>query len=74
MTIPVSYEQVTYNSPDGAQVGKASTEKVGFFGATPVVQQAGVTTVTTGETVMAAAINSIINRLENLGLIADLTA
>jgi hypothetical protein len=74
MAIPTSYEQVTYNSPDGAQVGASATEKIGFFGATPVAQQAGVTTVTTGETVMAAAINSIINRLENLGLIADLTA
>jgi hypothetical protein len=74
MTIPVTYEQVTYNSPDGAQVGKSATEKVGFFGATPVVQQAGVTTVTTGETVMAAAINSIIARLEALGLIADISA
>jgi len=34
-----SYEQVTYNSPDGAQIGKSSTEKVGFYGAVPVVQR-----------------------------------
>jgi hypothetical protein len=32
------YEQVTYNSPNGAQVGQSATEKIGFFGATPVVQ------------------------------------
>lgn len=39
MTIATSYEQVTYNSPDGAQIGKSSTEKVSFYGAVPVVQR-----------------------------------
>ena len=33
------YEQVTYNGPAGAQIGKSSTEKVGFYGAVPVVQR-----------------------------------
>lgn len=35
-----SYEQVTYNSPDGALIGNAASEKIGFYGATPVVQRA----------------------------------
>jgi hypothetical protein len=35
------------NSPDGIVIGNASTELVGFFGAAPVVQQTGATTVTT---------------------------
>ena len=35
------FEQVTYNAPSGAQIGQSTTEKVGFFGATPVVQQTG---------------------------------
>jgi hypothetical protein len=39
MTIATSYEQVTYNSPDGAQLGKSSTEKIGFYGKVPVVQR-----------------------------------
>lgn len=68
------FEQVTYNGPAGAQIGSSATEKVGFYGATPIVQGGGVTTVTTGETVMAAAINAIIARLEALGLIADISA
>lgn len=34
-----SYEQVTYNGPDGAQIGKSATEKIGFYGAVPVVQR-----------------------------------
>lgn len=40
------YEQVTYNSADGAQIGQSSTEKVALFGATPVTQPiAALTTV-----------------------------
>lgn len=34
-----SVEQVTYNSPDGAVIGKSATEKVAFYGAVPVVQR-----------------------------------
>jgi hypothetical protein len=40
MTIATSYEQVTYNSPDGAQMGSGATEKIAFYGSTPVVQRA----------------------------------
>ena len=40
MAIPAEVEQVTNNSPDGAQMGRSATEKNGFFGATPVVQPA----------------------------------
>ena len=41
MTIPTSFEQVTANSSDGAQMGKSSSEKNAFYGATPVVQPSG---------------------------------
>lgn len=37
MAIPTSYETAGYNSPDGIQVGAASTGKVGFYGKIPVV-------------------------------------
>jgi hypothetical protein len=43
MALATNYEQVTYNSPDGAQIGKGSTEKLGFWGATPVVRRSGAT-------------------------------
>lgn len=33
------YEQVTYNGPAGAQIGKSATDKVAFYGAVPVVQR-----------------------------------
>lgn len=35
-----SVEQVTYNAPDGATIGKSATEKVSFYGVTPAVQRA----------------------------------
>ena len=38
MAIPVTFEQVTHNSPDGAQMGNGISEKIAFFGSTPVIQ------------------------------------
>lgn len=34
-----TYEQVTYNSPDGAIIGKSASEKIGFYGKVPVIQR-----------------------------------
>lgn len=39
---PLQYEQMTYNAPDGAQAGLTSTDKIGFYGVTPVSQYVGV--------------------------------
>ena len=71
-----SVEQVTYNSPDGATMGKSATEKISFYGTTPIVQRtAAIATsavgtassadVTTG---LKAAVIDIMNTLEALGL------
>jgi len=65
-----TYEQVTYNSPDGAQIGKASTEKLGFFGATPVDQPAAIADATDAATAITKC-NAVIAALEELGLIAS---
>lgn len=43
----MTVEQVTYNSPDGAQIGKSSTEKIGFYGTTPVALPAALRGVAT---------------------------
>lgn len=64
------YEQVTYNSPAGAQIGKSATEKVGFFGATPVVQVANVVDATDAATAITK-LNAVIAGLEALGLFAS---
>lgn len=67
-----TYENLTQNSPDGAQIGASATEKVAFYGKTPVVQGAAVTTLATTPTAtdIAVAVNSIISRLQNIGIIA----
>lgn len=36
--LKVEYESVTSGLPDGARVGTSATEKVGFWGATPVAR------------------------------------
>lgn len=57
----------------GTKIGTAATQKLGFFGVTPVDQPATVSDPSGGLTDDAqarAAINSIIDRLQELGLIA----
>jgi hypothetical protein len=53
------YEQLTYNSPAGSQIGKSASEKVGFYGATPVVQRATATTHTTTNVVTSASFGTL---------------
>lgn len=69
------YEQVTYNSPDGAQMGASATEKIGFYGTTPIVQRSSSNQATTniasstafGATQLAV-VQEIMNTLTALGL------
>ena len=73
------YEQVTYNGPAGAQMGQSATEKIGFYGATPVVQRATATTHTTTNVVTSASygtlqvvqMQEVMNTLAALGLWAS---
>ena len=53
------YEQVTYNAPAGAQIGQSASEKIGFYGATPVVQRATATTHTTTNVVTSASFGTL---------------
>jgi hypothetical protein len=53
------YEQVTYNSPAGAMIGQSASEKVGFYGATPVVQRATSTSHTTTNVVTSASFGTL---------------
>lgn len=73
------YEQVTYNAPGGAQIGSSASEKVGFYGATPVVQRATATTHTTTNVVTSASygtlqvaqMQEVMNTLIALGIWAE---
>lgn len=73
------YEQVTYNGPAGAQIGQSASEKIGFYGAVPVVQRATATTHTTTNVVTSASygtlqvaqMQEVMNTLAGLGLWAS---
>lgn len=71
------YEQLSYNSPDGCQIGKSTTEKVAFFGTTPISQRAaaaqatsiwGTSATTSIDAARVATIVEIMNTLAALGL------
>ena len=65
------------NGPDGQVLGTAITEKIGFYGETPITQRAlaaqatslvGTASSTAVDTLTKAAIIEIMNTLEALGL------
>lgn len=66
--IGVAYED---QQLDGAVLG-LSGGTIGFYGTTPIAQGAAVTTLATTPTAtdIATAVNSIISRLQAVGLIA----
>lgn len=73
MTIASAFDALTIPAPGtGLKVGASATEKVSFYGETPVVQGAAVTTLATTPTAtdIATAVNSIISRLQSVGIIA----
>ena len=72
-----TYERVDYGSPDGSQWGGSSTDKIAFYGTTPIVQRSGaaqatslVGTASSTEvaTDVKAAIIEIMNTLQAVGL------
>ncbi len=66
-----TYEQIGYGSDDGAQIGSSTSDKLGFFGATPVSRPSvtwpntGTATTTLNET----KCNRLMAALVSLGII-----
>jgi hypothetical protein len=54
-----SYEYIGDGRPDGTIIGQDATEKIGFYGATPVVQRATGTTHTTTNVVTSASFGTL---------------
>ena len=52
-------ESITSNQPDGAVIGSGASDKVAFYGATPVVQRATATTHTTTNVVTSASYGTL---------------
>jgi hypothetical protein len=66
--------RIVAGTSKGLQIGTESTQKLGFFGATPVAQQADIGTIsevgTDQDGAARATINQIITVLDNLGFTA----
>lgn len=67
MAQPTEYEQVTYNSPDGAQICRTSTDAVAFYGGTPTVKTwpAG-TNISTTASISTAGVYGVATSTEML--------
>jgi hypothetical protein len=63
-------KQLSDGGPAGTKLGQSSTDLVGFYGVTPVVRGAAITTLATTPTAtdIATAVNSIISRLATVGI------
>ncbi len=70
------YERLDTGSVDGCQIGGSTTDKVAFFGTTPISQRAGTaqatsiwgTSATTSlDTARVATITEVMNTLAALG-------
>lgn len=64
----MAVEYLGNENDDGTCIGQATTSKVSFFAATPVVQQTGVAVATDLTTVIAST-TALRLALVNLGLI-----
>lgn len=69
MTVGTYVKQNSDGGSDGTKLGQSATDKVGFYGATPVVQPAGIADATDAATAITKC-NAVIAALETLGLIA----
>jgi hypothetical protein len=69
-------QQAFAKCPDGTEIGDASTDKIAFYGETPIVQRtaaiatSAVATASSADvtTALKAAVIDIMNTLEALGL------
>jgi hypothetical protein len=74
MSQPLEYEQVSYNAPDGAQLGKTSTEKLAFWGQTPVARGTStVANISTTAFISTAGVYGFATSTEGLQVTAALS-
>lgn len=61
--------QLGDNSPDGMNIGLTSSEKIGFYGATPVVKATITQQATQTVTVLRSDLDGVMDALAALGLV-----
>jgi hypothetical protein len=60
---------IAVGTTTGTKIGTATTQKIGFFNKTPVVQPTAVADATDAATVITQ-LNALLSRMRDLGLIA----
>lgn len=65
----MAVHELTDNNDDGSRVGQDASEKVGYFGATPVTQQTVTQQTTATTTALRSDLDSLGDALSTLGLI-----
>ena len=65
----MAVKELSNGGLDGTRLGQNATDLVGFYGATPVDQPATVADATDAATAITT-VNAVIDRLQELGLIA----
>ena len=63
-----TYERIDYGSDDGSQWGGASTDKLGFYGAVPVVRRTFVASLHNTTATHLAVLQEVMNTLRGLGV------
>lgn len=66
----MAVKQLSDKNPDGTVLGQSTSDLISFYGVTAVDQPATVATAANTGTSAATAVNLVIARLQELGLIA----
>lgn len=61
--------QLSDGNDDGQVLGQSSTDKIAFYGDTPVAQASAIATRGSAATSLKTGLNSVLTALRNLGLI-----
>jgi hypothetical protein len=67
--LTISTKNIVTDTTTGTKIGTATTQKIGFYNATPVVQPTAVADATDAASVITQ-LNALLTRMRNLGLIA----
>jgi hypothetical protein len=67
--LTISTKNIVTDTTTGTKIGTATTQKIGFFNATPVVQPTAVADATDAASVITQ-LNALLSRMRTLGLIA----
>jgi hypothetical protein len=67
--LDASTRDIVTDTTTGTKIGTATTQKLGFFDKTPVVQPTAVADATDAATVITQ-LNALLSRMRDLGLIA----